>query len=98
QGYRQALELHEAGVDVAGVADLRLEGESSEVGRQVLDAGIPVHRSHCVYEAHPDEHRHQLSAVVLARLDANLTPDPHKTVRIDCDGLLVSVGYAPTAA
>jgi sarcosine oxidase subunit alpha len=53
EGYAAALELHEAGVQVAAIADLRPQGEAGELGRRVAAAGLTVHAGHTVYEALP---------------------------------------------
>lgn len=94
-GYRVALDLHEAGVDVAAIADLRSEGETSEVGRRVADAGVAVHRGQTVYEAESARGKRGVVAAALCRIDDDGRVDTSHTIRIDCDGIAVSVGWAP---
>ena len=50
-GYRVALDLHNAGVMVAAIVDPRLEGEPTDLATRVADARIPIRNGHTVYEA-----------------------------------------------
>ncbi|MEC7490407.1 MAG: 2Fe-2S iron-sulfur cluster-binding protein [Pseudomonadota bacterium] len=96
EGYRAAQDLLEAGVEIAAIADT---GDSSERGPLVDDArkrGIPIHDRCMVYEATSTGGR--LDGVVLATADAAGKPDMTMPRRIDCSGLMMSVGWAPAAA
>ncbi|MFO1204323.1 MAG: glycine cleavage T C-terminal barrel domain-containing protein [Burkholderiales bacterium] len=94
-GYGAALDLHANGVEVPSVVDLRAEGEATELGAAVAAAGIEVLKGHCVYEAIGMDGRLQ-SAVVCEWEDGAVRTDARR--RIDCDGLVMSVGWAPAAA
>ena len=93
--YRVVLDLLDAGVDVAAVADLRAEGEVSELGDRVVTAGVPVHRGHTVHEAVPARGKRSVAGAVLCRLDDRGAPLPSTAVTVACDGVAVSVGWAP---
>ena len=53
--YGVALDLLAGRVEVAAVVDLRPEGEESELGEAVRNAGVAVYAGHCVYEAAPSQ-------------------------------------------
>ena len=94
--YRVALDLLDTGVHVAAVADLRSGGEASELGDRVVAAGVPVHNGHTVYEAVPASGKRGVAGAVLCRLDGRGTPLPSTAVTVACDGVAVSVGWAPS--
>ena len=54
-GYGAALDLLDAGVQVAAVIDLCTERPSSGLVDQIAAAGVPIRFGHCVYEALTDE-------------------------------------------
>ncbi len=89
-GYLAALDLQASGVEVPAIVDLRPEGEASEAGAAVAGAGIEVLKGHCVYEAIGTDERVQSAVVCELGADARQL--------IACDGLVMSVGWAPAAA
>ena len=95
-GYLAALDLQANGVEVAALVDLRVEGEGSDAGTAVAAAGIEILRGRCVFEAIGADDRLQ-SAVV-----CDMGPDgaaiASSSRLIPCDGLVMSVGWAPAAA
>lgn len=93
-GYRAALHLRQCGVKVRAIADLRPDGEPSEIGRQVADAHIPVLAGHAVYEAIPASHGNSIGSVVLCPLDERGRPRPAEALTLPCDGIAMSVGWA----
>lgn len=95
-GYRVALDLLAAGVEVAAVADLRANGESGELAAQVASASVPVLRGHTIYEAVHGFGKTRIRGAVVCPLDAEGQPRPDAAQRFDCDGIAVSVGWAPT--
>ncbi|MEX0717786.1 MAG: 2Fe-2S iron-sulfur cluster-binding protein [Planctomycetaceae bacterium] len=94
-GYRVALDLHAAGVDVAAVADLRREGEPTELARQVAEAGIPVHHGHGVGAAIPGAGKKRIRGATLCPLDSAGNPRTDRAQRVECDGIAMSVGWTP---
>jgi sarcosine oxidase subunit alpha len=94
-GYQVALDLHESGVEVAAVVDMRRDGESTSVADDVKQLGLTVHRGSCIYEALPVAGKRRIRGAVIAPLGADGGPDPRKTTQLDCDGVVMSVGWAP---
>ena len=94
-GYRVALDLLDAGVDVAAVVDLRHDGEATAVAQRVDDAGIKVHRGYCVYEAVPATGKKRIRGATICPLDQDGIPRTDALTRIDCDGIAMSVGWTP---
>jgi len=89
--YEVALDLLEAGVEVAGIVDLRPDIANGAAVDAVRDAGIPITTGAAVWEAVGKGH---VSAVRVARITGEGTcAAPDRS--IDCDLLCMSVGYAP---
>lgn len=95
EGYRAALDLKAAGVTVAAVVDLRPAGEPSEAGKAVRDAGIAIHTGHAVTQALPKSGKIGIRGVEVCPLDGKGEAETGKAFTIDCDGLAMSVGWAP---
>ena len=94
-GYRVALDLHEAGVDVAAVVDLRHDGEATGIAGRVDDAGMKVYRGYCVYEAIPAAGKKRIRGATICPLDSKGAARTDALTRIDCDGIAMSVGWTP---
>ncbi len=94
-GYRVALDLHAAGVIVAALADLRPDGEPTDVARQVADAGIAVHQGHAIDEAVPTRRNKRVRGAVICPLDRGGNPRTGSVLRVECDGIVVSIGWSP---
>ncbi|MCH2209688.1 MAG: 2Fe-2S iron-sulfur cluster-binding protein [Fuerstiella sp.] len=93
-GYRAALDLHRAGVVVTAVVDLRHEGESGDLAQQTHDAGIDIRRGQTVTEAIPVRGQKRICGARICPLDESGQPIEQQAVRMDCDGIAVSVGWA----
>ena len=96
EGYRVARDMIAAGIEVATIADLRADGETGPLADQVEREGVTVRRGCGVYEAHADK-RGELSAAVLAPITDEGGFDASRQERLDCDGLVMSVGWTPAA-
>jgi sarcosine oxidase subunit alpha len=94
-GYRVALDLHEAGVVVAALVDLRQEGEQTELAQQVSAAGIDILTGHCVYEAVPSRDKTRIRSAVTRRLHEDGSPRTESGRQFACDGIVMSVGWSP---
>ncbi|HWS70225.1 MAG TPA: 2Fe-2S iron-sulfur cluster-binding protein [Steroidobacteraceae bacterium] len=109
EGYRTALGLHAQNVRIVAIVDLRaaLNAEEAAAAAQCAAAGMVVHRSHAPYEAIAGA-----DGVVAALTVAPLTEAPPgvavgagsvhridtgKLRRIECDSILMSVGWAAAA-
>lgn len=98
-GYLAALELHDQGVEVASLIDMR-DAElsvglvSESLYNTVVARGIEVMREHTVYEAIPTKGNKHIRAVDVRRIVGRGEVAP-SGVRIDCDLLCMSAGYMP---
>ena len=95
-GYRAALDLLAHGVAVSAIVDLRAAGEPTAAADAVRQGGVRILTGHCVLEA--EARGNLLAAAVVCPVDADGTPDTARRERIACDGLVMSVGWAPAAA
>ncbi|MBX6323095.1 MAG: FAD-dependent oxidoreductase, partial [Rhodospirillaceae bacterium] len=93
-GHAVALDLAEAGVEVAAVADLRPELPASPLTAALDERGIRVLPGHAVVEAlaAPGK-RHVTGAVVAPVTGPGQWGDP--ALRFDCDLVCMAVGYSP---
>ncbi len=94
-GYEAALDLCAAGTRIVTIADLRSEGEPSGLGRQVSEAGISVHKGIAVYEAVPGPGKKSICGALLCSLDEQGRSRSSETIHVACDGIAMSVGWAP---
>lgn len=97
EGYVAALDLLAAGVRVLAVADLRHDGHDADLRAALQARGVALLPGHCIYEALPNQAGDGIGAVLVCPLEADGTPQTQRTNRFDCDGVVMSVGYAPAA-
>lgn len=98
-GYRAALDLAAAKVEIVAVIDMRQTGADGDLTAKVKQAGIAVHLGSCVYEVVPSSDKMGVSAVIVCPYDeATAEADPHQQVVLNCDGVAMSAGWAPAAA
>ena len=95
-GYGAALDLAEAGVEVACVVDLGAPPPDCERVRAVVDRGLPVMRESTVFEALPAPGSAGVGGARVARITGE---GEHADVadRFVCDLIVTSTGYHPTA-
>jgi len=95
-GYGAALDLIEAGVEVACVADLRPERSDGALADAVADHGVPIVRGAAVTEAIAAKGHVGVEAARVARITGQ-----GQTAAVDdrfaCDLIVTAVGYNPTA-
>ncbi len=89
--YRALADFIDAGIEVAAVIDLR-EAVPTEQVAVLAARGIPLHAGHAIVEALPAADGKRVAGVKLAPVN---TAAP--VTEIPCDGILVSVGWAPAA-
>jgi len=93
--YRAALDLRMAGVDVAAVVDLRREPETSPLAAKVAEAKIPI-RQHCgIAQAVPAGGKKRIRGAVVCPVEGEGRLRFDEGSEISCDGIAVSVGWAP---
>lgn len=96
--YTAALDLVQAGVQVMALVDLRAEGEPGDLAAQVASGGIRVVTGSTVYEARRRSDGTSVTGAVICPLRADGTADTSATETVDCDGIAVSVGWAPNSS
>lgn len=96
-GYRVAIDLQDAGVQVSAVIDLRPQGEPTELSQRVANAEIDIHPGHTVYEAVPVPGKQRIRGAVMCPLDDEGHPKTELKTLLDCDGIVVSVGWTPNS-
>jgi sarcosine oxidase subunit alpha len=94
-GYAAALDLLANGGDIVAVVDLRAEQDTSAAAASVEKRGVRVIRGTCVYEA---TGRDRVGAAIACPLLGSGEPDALRAETLACDGVLLSVGYAPALA
>lgn len=90
-GYRAAVDLAVHGVEIAAVVDLRQQPVEDEAMQSVRDRNIPIYINHCIYEAESNPQGDGICAAVVQALDGT----GKRTLA--CDGIAMSVGWAPAA-
>ena len=86
--YRAALDFAAHGIEVAAIVDLRAGGEPTPLAAAAKERKIPVHPGYFIHSARGKA----LCAVEIAPLGGGARAE------IACDGVAMSVGYAPAAA
>jgi len=97
QGYAAALDLDDAGVDVAAVLDLNEDHDEGPERRACEHRGLRVMPGHTVYEARAGRGGPHLGSVVIDALADHEGDVSHATERVTCDLMVMSVGTAPRA-
>jgi sarcosine oxidase subunit alpha len=94
--YVVCLELHARGVPVAAIVELRAAPESDAAVTGCVALGIPVLQAHAPYAAvrGPDG---MVAGLQVVPLDAAGRLEVNSPRRIDCDAVLMSVGWAAAA-
>ena len=93
-GLIMARRLTLEGVEVVGVYEIlpHANGLNRNIVQCLHDFDIPLNLSCTVVEIHG---HNRLDAVTVAPVDAALSPDLTRAVRISCDTLLLSIGLIP---
>ena len=89
--YRALQDFIDAGIEVAAVIDLR-DAVPDDQQSVLSDRGISLHAGHCIVEAVPAAGGKRVAGVRIAKADM-ATP----ATEIACDGVFMSVGWAPAA-
>ena len=93
-GYGVALDLADAGIQVAGLVDLRTQPDATPLSEAVGAAGIAVRTGHTVWEAVPGPGKRCITGAVIDAI-AGDGKVAGRGERIDCDLIITSVGYSP---
>ena len=95
-GYAAALDLRENGIRVDAVVDLRPAAPPSAAATKIVQSGIRIYVGFGINELRMKSGR--VGAAVVCPVLASGELDTSKLESIGCDGVLMSVGYAPAAA
>ncbi|MEM9448535.1 MAG: FAD-dependent oxidoreductase [Cyanobacteria bacterium P01_E01_bin.6] len=95
-GYRAALDLVAHGVEVVAIADLRPNPNLGDLERAIAQHDIPIFPGHCVYETQTSPATDGITHAILCPIE-NGVPTASASQRMHCDGLVMSVGWAPAA-
>ncbi|MCH6587539.1 MAG: sarcosine oxidase subunit alpha family protein [Proteobacteria bacterium] len=90
--YRAALDMAAAGIEIAGIVDLRPEPEGPASERAEAD-GLPVLAGHAIVGTRGGK---RIAGVRVARISADGTRIEGEAEALDCDLLAVSGGWNPT--
>jgi sarcosine oxidase, subunit alpha len=93
-GYLAALDLHEQGIEVTALVDLRGAPHDRTLLTDLLGKGIPCQLGSTVYEALHGKGTRHIIGVDIRRI-AGKGDITGEALRIDCDLLCVSSGYMP---
>jgi sarcosine oxidase, subunit alpha len=96
EAYATCLELHARGVQVAAIVDLRADAERDAAVSACDALGMTVMRASAPFEAIRGADG-RVAALTVAPLDAAGRLDASSPKRIDCDAILMSVGWAAAA-
>jgi sarcosine oxidase, subunit alpha len=96
EAYVAALELHARGVTVAAIVDLRADVDSDAAVTACTALGLDLLRASAPYEAVRGTDG-RVAALLVAPLDKAGRADGGSWRRIDCDAVLMSVGWAAAA-
>lgn len=98
EGYMATLDLLDAGVEIAGLADPRPEGEDTILSAQVRGRGVQILRGYVVYETMPNPRGTGVAAVLICPCDRQGRLNLERAQALRCDGIVVSVGWMPNAS
>lgn len=96
EGYACALELADAGVEVACLVDMRSEATNEAMAKAVTNRGIKTVFKQTVFEARAGSNKNHLGHVSLREIVAQGRCADIDDSVIDCDLLCMAVGYMPT--
>lgn len=96
EGYRAALDLAENGVEIAAVVDLHQTGNFGDLREKLAARAVRMLAGHCIYEARGGTAG--VRSAVVCRIGGDGEAVPGTAVEIPCDGIVMSVGWAPAAA
>ncbi len=95
-GYGVALDLMEAGVEVAALLDLRHDPPPSSLADEVRLRGIEIRPGHTVWEAVSKPGGRRVAGAVAAPITGPGECHGKRWI-IECDVICMSAGYAPSA-
>ncbi len=95
-GYGVALDLEEAGVEVAAILDLRAEPAPDPLSAAAAERGLAVVAGTTIAEAYPNRRGDHVAAVRVMPVAAEGMANGGR--KLDCDLVCMATGWAPAAA
>lgn len=92
-GYGVALDLHDAGIAVRAIIDLRQQPAYDAIAERAIDLGFLVKTGHAIYAALKRQSQ-RVSSVEIRKITGRGTCEDAGEI-IDCDLLCMSVGFTP---
>lgn len=92
-GYGVALDLHDAGVFIRAIIDLRDHPTYDAVAEKAIESGFIVKTGHAIYAAHKNRSQ-RVSSADIRKISGQGTCKNAGEI-IDCDLICMSVGYTP---
>ena len=98
-GYRVAIDLLESGTQVLALVDLRGGAHGGLHAVDLHNRGVKIYPGHCVYEALATSDKSRVKGAVICAYDdkQNVASIKNKFT-LECDGIVMSAGWAPAAA
>jgi sarcosine oxidase subunit alpha len=93
EAYVCCLDMRARGVEIAAIVELRAAAENDEAVKACAALGIPMLLGHAPYEAIRGADG-RVAGLRVAPMDAGPQADASSPRRIDCDAVLMSVGWA----
>ncbi len=92
-GYANALDLQDAGVEIRAIVDLREQPPATSLTQAAQQRGISIKPGYAVFSAH--KKANHLSAVDIRKISRQGVCE-NKSETIACDLLSMAIGYTPT--
>ena len=96
-GYEAAIDLATHGVTILAIVDLRPNDPKNVLAKTLQDRGVPIFYHHCIYAAKSNPAVDGVYAAMICPIDVNGNPQIGSKRTIACDGIVMSVGWAPAA-
>ncbi|HET6159365.1 MAG TPA: 2Fe-2S iron-sulfur cluster-binding protein [Dongiaceae bacterium] len=95
-GYGAALEMLDAGIAVTAIVDLRVDVPMTEMAQAMRRAGVEIIAGHAIREAIAGPGKIRITGAIAAPIagDGKLTDSGRS---LECDLILMAVGYSPAA-
>lgn len=94
-GYSVALDLLDAGIDVAAVIDMRDSSPVDPISDAVRSKDVKIYSGYTIREALPEAGNKHVRSIQIAKITGQGTCDNSNTLNIDCNLVCMSVGYTP---
>jgi sarcosine oxidase subunit alpha len=96
EGYEAALDLLRAGVRIAALADLRAQPQADASAQKLREAGVRILNGYCIDAVTATAAR--VAAAVVCPIGADGEAGRSRGETIACDGVAMSVGFAPAGS